>query len=145
MKKVFLRTLVLTVFAVLINGWRYLFMTSLFNKEVVLIIGMLSLAAAVPVLLGFLFANISLRSPSPIIVVAKIILFLLNGLLIIGTTILTFYIAFEDLDILVSVPYLIAGSYTYYETIKIIREPLNSKTQGLSDDGILDDIFIDSE
>jgi hypothetical protein len=106
---------------------------------------MLSLAAAVPVLLGFLFANISLRSPSPIIVVAKIILFLLNGLLIIGTTILTFYIAFEDLDILVSVPYLIAGSYTYYETIKIIREPLNSKTQGLSDDGILDDIFIDSE
>lgn len=145
MKKVLLRTFLLTLFAVLINGMRYFSMANNFNQEIVLIIGILSLAAAVPILLGYFLANVSLRSSNPIIVVAKVVLFILNGLLIIGTTLLTVYISFEETDVLISFPYLVAGYYTYYETIKLVRQPPNPEAQGLSDDDVLDEFFIDSE
>ena len=120
-------------------------MANNFNQEIVLIIGILSLAAAVPILLGYFLANVALRSSNPIIVVAKVVLFILNGLLIIGTTLLTVYISFEETDVLISFPYLVAGYYTYYETIKLVRQPPNPEAQGLSDDDVLDEFFIDSE
>lgn len=145
MKKVLLRTISLTLIAIFINGIKYAFMTGRFNKEVVLIIGMLALLAAIPIILGYISAYFSLRSSNSILVGIKFILFLVNGLLIIGTTILTLYIALEETDVLVSLPYLIAGTYTYYETIKLIRQPPNPNAQGLSDGSILDDFFIDSE
>lgn len=145
MKKVLLRTILLTLIAIFINGIKYKFMTGRFDKEVVLIIGMLALIAAIPIILGYISAYFSLRSSNSILLGIKFILFLANGLLIIGTTILTLYIAFEETDILVSLPYLVAGTYTYYETIKLIRQPPSPEAQGLLDSTILDDFFIDAE
>lgn len=145
MKKVLLITLILTLVALLINGLRYLSMPSGLNREVVMAIGVLALMAAIPVTLGYIFAHLCLRSSHPILVGLKLILFLVNGLLIIGTTMLTFYVIFEEADALVSVPYLIAGIYTYYETVKLIRQPPNPEAQGLSDNDVLDDFFIDSK
>lgn len=145
MKKVLLRTILLTLIAIFINGIKYKFMTGRFDKEVVLIIGMLALIAAIPIILGYISAYFSLRSSNSILLGIKFILFLANGLLIIGTTILTLYIAFEETDILVSLPYLVAGTYIYYETIKLIRQPPSPEAQGLLDSTILDDFFIDAE
>lgn len=145
MKKVLLRTILFTLIAIFINGIKHVFMTGRFDKEIILIIGVLALIAAIPIILGYISAYFSLRSSNSILEGIKFILFFANGVLIIGTTILTLYIALEETNILVSLPYLAAGTYTYYETIKLIRQPPSPKVQGLSDSTILDDFFIDSE
>ena len=145
MKKVLLRTLFLTLIAIAIAGITYILMTRNFDKEVVLLISILALAAAVPIIIGYIFADISLRSASPILTGVKFILFLVNGLLLIGATMLTVGFSLEKITVFISIPFLLAGSYTYYETIKLIRQPPNAEVQALSESDVLDDFFIDSE
>ena len=145
MKKVLLRTLFLTLIAIVIAGITYILMTKNFDQEIILIISLLALSAAVPIIIGYIFANISLRSASPILTGVKFILFLVNGLLLIGATMLTIGFSLEEITVFISIPFLLAGSYTYYETIKLIRQPPNAEVQALSESAILDDFFIDSE
>jgi hypothetical protein len=145
MKKVLIRTLVFTLIAVFVAGLVYNSMTGRLDRKIVFIIGVLALSAAIPFTFGYILANISLRSSNSILTAAKFILLLVNGGLIIGAIILTIAIAYEDMVVYVSFPFILAGSYTYNETIKLIRQDPKLKNKGQSESDILDDLFIDEE
>jgi hypothetical protein len=141
MKKVLLRILFLTLAALFIAAITYISIKKSFGKEVIILISALALSSAIPIIIGYIFANISLRSASPILTVVKLILFLINGLLIIGATMLTIGFCFEEKIVFISIPFLLAGAYTYYETIQLIRQPPSAKVQAFSEDAILDDFL----
>lgn len=143
MKKVLFRTLMSTLFATLFAVIIYHSLSKYIHKEAILIIGVLALMAAIPVIIGYLLAHVSLRSSNPLLIVAKFLFFSLNGLLIAGGTILTIAVSLEEIAAYISIPFLLAGSYTYYETIKLIRQPQNPNVQTLSGQDVLDDFFID--
>lgn len=147
MKKVLLRTLVFTLLAVLITGIVYSFITRRFYQETVSIIAVLALLAAIPVVLGYIIAHASLRFPHPILQGIKFLLFIVNGFLFVAATILTILIGSEEVAAFIGIPFILAGFYTYYETIKLIRQPPNPEAQMLSnsDNDVLDDFFMDSE
>lgn len=145
MKKVLLTTIIFTLIAALIAAMVYTSINRRSLKEGVAIVSVLALLAAIPVILGYIIATISLRSPSPIWLAAKFLLFVLNGVLLLAGMVLTIVVGFEISVAFVSVPFMLAGFYIYYETVQLIRRPLNAEAQVLSDSAVLDDFFMDVE
>jgi hypothetical protein len=145
MKKVLLTTLLFTLIAALIAGMFYTSINRRSLKEGIAIVSLLALLAAIPVIIGYVIANISLRSPSPIWLAAKFLLFVLNGFLLLAGMVLTIVVGFEISVAFVSVPFMLAGFYIYYETIRLIRRPPNAEAQVLSESGVLDDFFMDAD
>lgn len=145
MRKVLINTFILTLVALAISGIAYTSTTRRIQGEAIIIILTLALIAAVPITMGYIIASASLRSPNIVWTILKFFLFLVNGGLIIGTTILTTAILPEEGAVLVGYPYILAGIYTYYQTIKIIRSPSYIETRALPDDDLLDDCLMDSK
>lgn len=145
MKKVLLRTILFTLIAALIAGIVYSSLHRRSLKEGVCIVSILALVAAVPAVIGYIVATISLRSPNPIWLGIKFLLFILNGCLLLAGVVLTIAIGIDEEVAFVSVPFMLAGLYIYYETIRLIRKPPIPKAQMLSDSDVLDDFFMDSE
>ena len=112
-----------------------------YAKEVVLAIGILSLSAALPIIIGYTFAVKSLSSSNAILTGVKYVLFIINGFLILAATFSTLMLISQEVAILVSVPFIITGSYTYYQTIKVIGQAPNANMQQLSGSDLLDDFF----
>lgn len=144
MKKVLLMTLGLTLIAAIISGLVYFPLFKKFDKEIVEIISVLALLTAIPVVLGYLIAHFSLIAKHFFWDALKVLLFLINGGLIITATILTLLFGSEEGLAFIGLPYIIAGSYTYYETIKLLRMPPSKNAQTLSNhEDVLDDFFLD--
>ncbi|CAA6829718.1 MAG: Unknown protein [uncultured Aureispira sp.] len=145
MEKVLVRTLISTLIALFINVIVYLIMPENYAKEVVLAIGILSLSAALPIIIGYTFAVKSLSSSNAILTGVKYVLFIINGFLILAATFSTLMLISQEIAILVSVPFIITGSYTYYQTIKVIGQAPNANMQQLSGSDLLDDFFEEVE
>lgn len=144
MKKVLLTTFGLTLIAVIINGITYSTLSRRFDKEIIEIIAVLALLAAISVILGYLVARYCLTYSNFLLSLLNVLLFLVNGALIIGATILTFLFGSQEFLAFVGLPYIIAGFYTYSKTIKLIGKAPERKAQSLSEnEDVLDDLFLD--
>lgn len=140
MKKVLSRTLMLTLLSILLLGFSLHYIGhKTYYEEIILIILLLSLLAAIPVILGYVLSYYARQSPTSVLTFFSIILFIFNGLLIGGTALLTLMILLDDKVAISAIPFILSGSYTYYETGKEVLAPKQITKRPSSSHDILDD------
>lgn len=140
MKKVLSRTLMLTLLSILLLGFAYHLATNGSHiKEIILIILLLSLLAAIPIILGYVLSYYALQSTSSILTFFSIILYIFNGLLIAGTVCLTIFALIIEFWVIGAIPFILSGSYVFYETYKNMDAPKQITKRPSSSHDILDD------
>lgn len=138
-RQVLLRTLYLTLIALFINGLAFLFLgVKSFDKEVIYILNTLALIVAIPFVIGYIVADQATKVDHIFFDAAKVILFIVNGGLILLALFLCFVLFGNSWALLSPIPYIVSGIYIFYETARIIAAPKARKRVVQED--LLDDL-----